>query len=82
MNKTNSITQIDIEMTCLAGCLKYVVAGPDDLSELGLSQEDIERLKQLADVSGKNITEDTEDNFRIQLADYIRSIIQRSKELV
>ena len=79
---TQKITQIDIEMACLAGFFQYCGINLKNVKEEleDLTEEEIQELDKLAEIAGKTISENTDEAFQKALTEYIRSIIQRSKD--
>ena len=45
-----------------------------------LTEEEIQELDKLAEIADKTVSENTNEDFQNALTEYIRSIIQRSKE--
>ena len=82
MQKINCISQIDIEMACLAGFFYYCGVNLKNVKEEleDLTEEEIQELDKLAEIADKTVSENTNEDFQNALTKYIRSIIQRSKE--
>ena len=82
MSKITSISQIDIEMACLAGFFQYCGINLKNVKEEleDLKEEEIQELDKLAEIADKTLAENTNEAFQNALTEYIRSIIQRSKE--
>ena len=81
MSEEITLNQLHVEVTFLAAFCKYCDINLENIQEeIPLTEDECKELFKISEIAEETVIIHSEEQFSQVLTEYIRSIIQRSKE--